>query len=47
MYKGRKRILNEEQTEQLKQRITVGEPKAQIARDLKISRDTLYKYLDY
>lgn len=44
-YKGRKRILNDEQVNGAKERITGGVPKAQVARDLGISRQTLYREL--
>jgi DNA invertase Pin-like site-specific DNA recombinase len=44
-YKGRKKSLNGEQVTELKSRIGAGEQKAKVARDLKISRETLYQYL--
>ena len=44
-YKGRKRSLTLEQVDQIRQRIAVGEKKAQVARDFNISRETLYQYL--
>lgn len=44
-YRGRKRSLNSEQVAKLKQRVAAGEQKALIARDLGISRETLYQYL--
>lgn len=46
LYKGAKRKLNAEQIESLKQRVGMMETKTKIARDLKISRYTLYKYLE-
>ncbi len=45
VYKGRKKALSPEQVSELRQRASNGEPKATIARDLGISRETLYQYL--
>ncbi|WP_427311048.1 recombinase family protein [Cupriavidus sp. H39] len=45
VYKGRKASLSPEQVALLKQRAEAGEKKAAIARDLGISRETLYQYL--
>jgi DNA invertase Pin-like site-specific DNA recombinase len=44
-YRGRKRSLNAEQIAEMKRRIGAGEPKAQVARDMGISRETVYQYL--
>jgi DNA invertase Pin-like site-specific DNA recombinase len=44
-YRGRKPTLSAEQIHQLKRRIAADEKKADIARDLGISRETLYQYL--
>lgn len=44
-YRGRKKSLNDEQIAQMKLRIKAGEQKALVARDLGISRETLYQYL--
>ena len=44
-YRGRKRSLSEEQITDLRSRVNAGDKKAQIARDFKISRETLYQYL--
>lgn len=44
-YKGRKAALTPEQAASLRQRVAGGEPKATVARDLGISRETLYQYL--
>jgi len=44
-YRGRKRSLSPEQISAVKQRIAAGEQKAKIARELGISRETLYQYL--
>lgn len=44
-YKGRKAALTPEQATVLKQRVAAGEPKATVARDFGISRETLYQYL--
>ncbi|KVV45133.1 transposase [Burkholderia territorii] len=45
VYKGRKPSLSPEQVSALRQRAASGETKAAIARDLGISRETLYQYL--
>jgi DNA invertase Pin-like site-specific DNA recombinase len=44
-YRGRKKSLSDEKVAELKARIAGGEQKAAIARDLGISRETLYQYL--
>lgn len=44
-YKGRKPILNPSRIEELKRRADCGEPKASLAREYGISRETLYSYL--
>ncbi len=44
-YQGRKKALAPEKITDLKQRAAAGEKKANIARDLGISRETLYQYL--
>lgn len=45
VYKGRQPSLNAAQAAQLRARADMGEPKAALAREYKISRETLYKYL--
>ena len=45
VYTGRKKMLSETQVEELRQRVARGETKANVARDLGISRETLYQYL--
>jgi len=45
VYRGRKKALNGEAVAELRRRVAAGEQKAQIARDLGISRETLYQYL--
>jgi DNA invertase Pin-like site-specific DNA recombinase len=45
VYKGRKQEMTEERITDIKQRIANGEPKAQVAKAMGISRDTLYRYL--
>jgi DNA invertase Pin-like site-specific DNA recombinase len=45
VYRGRKRSLNPEQIVEVKRRIEAGEQKAQVARDMGISRETVYQYL--
>ena len=44
-FKGRKKVLSQAEVAELRQRITMGMSKAQIARELGISRQTLYQYL--
>ncbi|HDR9228635.1 TPA: recombinase family protein [Burkholderia vietnamiensis] len=45
VYKGRKKALTPEQVAELHKRAAEGQPKATIARDFGISRETLYQYL--
>lgn len=45
VYKGRKRALTPSQVEELVRLVASGQSKAQIARELGISRETLYRYL--
>lgn len=45
VYRGRKRSLSDAQILILRQRIKDGEKKAKVARELGISRETLYQYL--
>ena len=45
VYRGRKRSLNAEQISEMKRRIAGGEEKAQVARDMGVSRETVYQYL--
>jgi DNA invertase Pin-like site-specific DNA recombinase len=44
-FRGRKRAVSDKGIEELKERVTSGEKKSQIARDFGISRETLYQYL--
>ena len=44
-YRGRKKALSPERVAELRQRAAAGEHKAKIARELGISRETLYQYL--
>ena len=44
-YKGRKSAISEEQLNTIKKRLADGDKKSVIARDLNISRETLYQYL--
>ncbi len=44
-YRGRKRILSEDRIAELRQRAAAGEPKARLAREFGISRETVYQYL--
>jgi DNA invertase Pin-like site-specific DNA recombinase len=44
-YRGRKKALAPERVTELRARVAAGEPKAGVARDLGISRETLYQYL--
>lgn len=45
VYRGRKKSLSPDQVAELRKRVQMGEPKAALARDLGISRETLYQYL--
>lgn len=45
VYKGRKKALTNSQINDLRQRMAKGEKKTQVARDLGISRQTLYQYI--
>lgn len=45
VYKGRARALTPEQVAEARQRVSDGVPKAQVARDLGVSRQTLYTAL--
>ncbi|MHB1765850.1 MAG: recombinase family protein [Leptospirales bacterium] len=45
VYRGRKRALTEKQIAAGKKRVDAGESKATVARDLGVSRETLYQYL--
>lgn len=44
-YKGRKRVLTPGQVEQIRVRVAAGEKKTALARELGVSRETLYKAL--
>ncbi len=44
-YKGRKKSLGPDEASNLRQRANSGEPKARLAREFGISRETLYQYL--
>ena len=44
-YKGCKPSLSEEETATIRERVSNGEKKTEISRDLGISRETLYQYL--
>lgn len=44
-YRGRKKSLSPDQVADLRQRVATGEKKARLARELGISRETLYQYL--
>ena len=45
VYKGRKKSLSEAAITELRQRLSTGITKAQLAREFGISRETLYQYL--
>jgi DNA invertase Pin-like site-specific DNA recombinase len=45
VYKGRKPSLTADQADDLRKRSAAGEPKASLAREFAISRETLYAYL--
>ena len=45
VFKGRKRMVTDEQIAEIKRRAEMGDKKAHIAADLGISRETVYQYL--
>lgn len=45
VYKGRSRALSPEQVDTIKQRIADGEKVAALAKDVGVSRETIYKYI--
>lgn len=45
VYKGRAKALSAEQVEQAREQVEAGIPKAKVARDLGVSRQTLYTAL--
>src|SRR5258707_10620979 len=45
VYKGRKKTLSETAVAELHQRLATGVSKAQVARELGVSRETVYQYL--
>lgn len=45
MYKGRKKVLTDDQVIDIRDRVRAGEAKAALAREYGISRETLYQYL--
>jgi len=45
VYKGRKRVFSAQEVAELKKRVEAGEPRAKVARELGVSRETLYRYL--
>jgi DNA invertase Pin-like site-specific DNA recombinase len=45
VYRGRKKSLSDDKVSAMKDQLLAGEKKAKIARDLGISRETLYQYL--
>lgn len=44
-YKGRRPVLSDEQRAELRRRAESGESKVQVAKEYRISRETLYQYL--
>jgi len=44
-YRGRAPALNAQQVAQLRQRVADGTPKARLAREFGVSRETVYQYL--
>ena len=45
VYKGRKKVLDAVQAKNVRERVRAGESKSALARELGISRETLYRYL--
>ena len=46
VYRGRSKCLKPEQATEAKARVAAGVPKSKVAKDMGITRQTLYKYLD-
>lgn len=46
-YRGRKKSLNSDQVERIRQKVQAGEKKSIVAREFGISRETLYQYLRF
>ena len=46
VYKGRSKCLQPEQAAEARERVAAGVPKSRVAKDMGITRQTLYKYLD-
>lgn len=46
VYRGRSKCLKPEQAVEAKARVAAGVPKSKVAKDMGITRQTLYKYLD-
>lgn len=46
VYKGRKQEMTPERVIEIRTRVESGEPKTRIAKSMRISRDTLYRYLN-
>jgi len=44
-YKGRKPSLSDERVQELRQRVSAGERKTALAREFRVSRETVYTYL--
>jgi len=44
-YRGRARALDAKQVDQLRRRVADGIPKAKLAREFGVSRETVYQYL--
>lgn len=45
IYRGRHRVLKDDQVAWLKQQVTAGAKKARLARELNVSRETVHRYL--
>ena len=45
VYRGRKNSLSPDQVSEIKQRAASGEPKAALAREFGVSRETIYQYI--
>ena len=45
VYTGRKKALSDKQVAEIRQRIAAGQPKAALAREYGVSRETLYQHL--
>lgn len=46
VYKGRKPSLSQEQIQQIREKVALGIPKTKLAKEFKVSRQTIYDHID-